>query len=154
MVLARPSGNRGSLRRCDPRADRDCRGSAGQSRGGAPFYRISGGHSQQSPAIRADVVRSRFDARWRLSGLSRAKRPLELRLGNPAMRYISTRGGASAEFGDVLLGGPAADGGLYLPDAWPRFHESEIATFGGQPYAEVAFRVMRPFVAGAFDDAE
>ena len=36
------------------------------------------------------------------------------------MRYISTRGGASAEFGDVLLGGPAADGGLYLPDAWPR----------------------------------
>jgi len=70
------------------------------------------------------------------------------------MRYISTRGGASAEFGDVLLGGPASDGGLYLPDAWPRFGEREIGAFRGQPYAEVAFRVMRPFVAGAFDDAE
>ena len=70
------------------------------------------------------------------------------------MRYISTRGGASAEFGDVLLGGPAADGGLYLPDAWPRFDEREIAAFKGQPYAEVAFRVMRPFVVGTFDDAE
>jgi threonine synthase len=70
------------------------------------------------------------------------------------MRYISTRGGASAEFGDVLLGGPASDGGLYLPDAWPRFGEREIGAFTGLPYAEVAFRVMRPFVAGAFDDAE
>jgi threonine synthase len=70
------------------------------------------------------------------------------------MRYISTRGGASAEFGDVLLGGPAADGGLYLPDAWPRFSEHEIAAFRGQPYADVAFRVMRPFVAGTFDDDE
>jgi len=70
------------------------------------------------------------------------------------MRYISTRGGASAEFGDVLLGGPASDGGLYLPDAWPRFGERETAAFRGLPYAEVAFRVMRPFVAGAFDDAE
>jgi threonine synthase len=69
------------------------------------------------------------------------------------MRYISTRGGSSAEFGDVLLGGPAADGGLYLPDAWPRVDEREIAAFSKLPYAEVAFRVMRPFVAGAFDDA-
>ncbi len=70
------------------------------------------------------------------------------------MRYISTRGGASAEFGDVLLGGPAADGGLYLPDAWPQLSEGEIAAFSKLPYAEVAFRVMRPFVAGTFDDAE
>jgi len=70
------------------------------------------------------------------------------------MRYISTRGGTSAEFGDVLLGGPAADGGLYLPDVWPGFSEREIQAFRGLPYAEVAFRVMRPFVAGAFDDAE
>ena len=30
----------------------------------------------------------------------------------------------------------------------------EIAAFAKLPYAEVAFRVMRPFVAGAFDDAE
>ncbi len=53
-----------------------------------------------------------------------------------------------------MLGGPAADGGLYLPDTWPRLSEHEIASFAKLPYAEVAFRVMRPFVAGAFDDAE
>lgn len=70
------------------------------------------------------------------------------------MRYVSTRGGPSAEFGDVLLGGPAADGGLYLPDAWPQIGASELRSFATLPYAEVAFRVMRPFVAGAFDDAE
>ncbi len=70
------------------------------------------------------------------------------------MRYISTRGGPSAGFGDVLLGGPAADGGLYLPDAWPRIGASEWRSFATLPYAEVAFRVMRPFVAGEFDDAE
>jgi threonine synthase len=70
------------------------------------------------------------------------------------MRYISTRGGASAEFGDVLLGGPAPDGGLYLPDAWPQIGASELRSFATMPYAEVAFRVMRPFVAGEFDDAE
>ena len=70
------------------------------------------------------------------------------------MRYISTRGGASAEFGDVLLGGPASDGGLYLPDTWPQMSEAEMAAFATLPYAEVAFRVVRPFVAGTFDDAE
>ena len=70
------------------------------------------------------------------------------------MRYISTRGGQSAEFGDVLLGGPAADGGLYLPDTWPRIDASTLKSFAKLPYAEVAFRVMRPFVAGEFDDAE
>ena len=70
------------------------------------------------------------------------------------MHYISTRGGPSAGFGDVLLGGPAADGGLYLPDAWPRIGAAELRSFATQPYAEVAFRVMRPFVAGEFSDAE
>ena len=70
------------------------------------------------------------------------------------MRYISTRGGQSAEFGDVLLGGPASDGGLYLPDAWPRIDSAALKSFAGLPYAEVAFRVMRRFVAGEFDDAE
>ena len=70
------------------------------------------------------------------------------------MRYISTRGGPSAGFGDVLLGGPASDGGLYLPDVWPRIGASELRSFATLPYAEVAFRVMRPFVAGEFDDAE
>ncbi|HEY4635721.1 MAG TPA: hypothetical protein VIG92_04095, partial [Rhodospirillales bacterium] len=38
------------------------------------------------------------------------------------MKYISTRGKAPVlGFDDVLLGGLARDGGLYVPEAWPRF---------------------------------
>ncbi|MDH4168875.1 MAG: hypothetical protein OEW42_04720, partial [Acidimicrobiia bacterium] len=37
------------------------------------------------------------------------------------MQYVSTRGSApTLDFGDVLLTGLAADGGLYVPDHWPR----------------------------------
>ena len=37
------------------------------------------------------------------------------------MRFISTRGQSPAvDFIDVLLGGPAPDGGLYMPEEWPR----------------------------------
>ncbi|MGY9105888.1 MAG: hypothetical protein ACKVG0_05045, partial [Alphaproteobacteria bacterium] len=37
------------------------------------------------------------------------------------MQYLSTRGEAKTEFADVLLGGLAPDGGLYLPETWPQF---------------------------------
>src|SRR6266446_427697 len=70
------------------------------------------------------------------------------------MRYISTRGGASADFGAVLLGGPAPDGGLYLPERWPQFKDDEIRDFAALPYAEAAYRIMRPFIGDAFTDAE
>ena len=66
------------------------------------------------------------------------------------MHYVSTRGGAGAAFADVLLGGPAPDGGLYLPDHWPQFSQSTIAEFASLPYAQVAFRIMRPFIGDAF----
>jgi threonine synthase len=70
------------------------------------------------------------------------------------MRYVSTRGGAKADFADVLLGGPAPDGGLYLPEAWPRLTRTEIGDMAGLPYAEVAYRIMHPFIASAFTDDE
>jgi len=71
------------------------------------------------------------------------------------MRYVSTRGNAPpASFIDVLLGGPAPDGGLYLPESWPQFGNAEIASFASLPYPEVAYHVMRPFVGDAFSDAE
>ncbi len=63
------------------------------------------------------------------------------------MEYISTRGGAPApDFEGVSLAGLASDGGLYLPREWPRFSEREIAAMAGLPYAELAARVMQPFV--------
>ena len=44
--------------------------------------------------------------------------------------------------------------GLYLPEHWPQFSRSTIGDFAGLPYAEVAYRVMRPFIGGAFADME
>src|SRR5574344_2989348 len=71
------------------------------------------------------------------------------------MRYISTRGQAPAlNFEDVLLAGLASDGGLYVPENLPRFNVEEIASWAGLPYHELAFRVMRPFVAGCIADAD
>ena len=71
------------------------------------------------------------------------------------MRYISTRGQAPAlNFEDVLLAGLASDGGLYVPENLPRFTVEEIASWTDLPYHELAFRVMRPFVAGCIEDAD
>jgi threonine synthase len=63
------------------------------------------------------------------------------------MEYISTRGGAPAlDFAGATLAGLASDGGLYVPREWPRFTEAEIAAMAGLPYAELAQRIMQPFV--------
>ncbi len=63
------------------------------------------------------------------------------------MEYVSTRGSAPAlDFAGVTLAGLAADGGLYVPREWPRFTPAEIAAMRGLPYAELATRVMQPFV--------
>jgi threonine synthase len=73
------------------------------------------------------------------------------------MKYISTRHGSQGSpaplgFEEIMLEGLARDGGLYLPAEWPQFSKSEIAALKGKPYREVAFRVMQPFVSGAFDE--
>ncbi len=63
------------------------------------------------------------------------------------MDYISTRGSAPAlDFAGATLAGLANDGGLYLPREWPRFSSAEIAAMAGLPYAELAARIMQPFV--------
>lgn len=63
------------------------------------------------------------------------------------MDYISTRGSApTLDFAGATLAGLASDGGLYVPRQWPRFSVDEIAALAGLPYAELAARVMQPFV--------
>ena len=63
------------------------------------------------------------------------------------MQYVSTRGEAPAlGFIDVTLAGLARDGGLYVPQSWPKPSDDTIAGFAGKPYAEVAVEVIRPFV--------
>tara|TARA_R110000782_G_scaffold78276_3_gene155026 strand:+ start:65062 stop:66465 length:1404 start_codon:yes stop_codon:yes gene_type:complete len=71
------------------------------------------------------------------------------------MKYISTRGGAPAlGFEEVTLAGLASDGGLYLPESWPRFTRDDIAAMAGLSYVETAVKVMAPFVAGSLDEDE
>src|SRR4051794_22457499 len=71
------------------------------------------------------------------------------------MRYVSTRGeAASLDFVSVMLAGLARDGGLYVPESWPRVPRETNAGFAGRPYAEVAAEVIRPFVGDSIPDAD
>lgn len=70
------------------------------------------------------------------------------------MNYISTRGEAPAvSFTEALLGGIAPDGGLYLPETWPRLTAPGIAAAAGQPYAALVREVLARFVGGALPAA-
>ena len=63
------------------------------------------------------------------------------------MQYISTRGEAPPlGFADAMLTGLAQDGGLYVPDTWPRLDAAAIAGFAGRSYAEVAVEIISRFV--------
>ena len=71
------------------------------------------------------------------------------------MKYISTRGEAPPrDFLDVLLSGTAPDGGLYMPEAWPRLSAPQIARFSRLSYEEVALEILFPFVEGTFSREE
>lgn len=71
------------------------------------------------------------------------------------MKYISTRGEADTlDFEGVTLTGLARDGGLYVPESLPQFSADDIRSMRGKSYADVAFQVMQPFVAGSVSDTE
>src|ERR1700674_2756410 len=71
------------------------------------------------------------------------------------MHYVSTRGEAPpVNFVDATLAGLARDGGLYVPESWPKLPAAAIASFKDKPYAEVAFEVIKPFVGGTIADAD
>ena len=63
------------------------------------------------------------------------------------MKYVSTRGQAPAlEFCDILLGGLAPDGGLYLPEAYPQVSRAELNAWRALPYHALALRVLEKFI--------
>jgi threonine synthase len=71
------------------------------------------------------------------------------------MQYISTRGSAAAlDFEGATLAGLASDGGLYLPESWPRFSTDELAAMRSLSYVETAVRVIRPFVGDCLSEDE
>ncbi|CAG0987958.1 threonine synthase [Rhodocyclaceae bacterium] len=62
------------------------------------------------------------------------------------MKYISTRGNSPAQtFSEILLGGLAPDGGLYLPESYPQFSETDLAAMRAMNYRELAFTILSRF---------
>jgi threonine synthase len=63
------------------------------------------------------------------------------------MKYISTRGGAAPQtFSDILLGGLAPDGGLYLPERYPQISAAELAEWRELPYHALALRILQKYI--------
>ncbi len=62
------------------------------------------------------------------------------------MQYVSTRGHAAEQtFSEILLGGLAPDGGLYLPVHYPQVSGDELDAWRKLSYADLAFAVLSKF---------
>ncbi|EGI77858.1 threonine synthase [Hylemonella gracilis] len=69
------------------------------------------------------------------------------------MKYLSTRGeAANKRFCDILLEGLAPDGGLYLPETYPRVDAATLARWrdlyhrSPQGYADLAFEILSLYI--------
>ena len=64
------------------------------------------------------------------------------------MNYVSTRAAGpqpapARSFSDILLEGLAADGGLYVPQAYPK---ADLAALRPLAYPQLAFEILRKFI--------
>ncbi len=67
------------------------------------------------------------------------------------MKYVSTRGrSAPVDFLTACLAGLAPDGGLYVPETYPRIARPEP----GESYVATAARVLKAFAGDAISEAE
>jgi threonine synthase len=72
---------------------------------------------------------------------------IALRAAGQAMKYISTRGDdARKHFCEILLEGLAPDGGLYLPERYPRVDAATLAQWRTLPYADLAFEILSLYI--------
>ena len=63
------------------------------------------------------------------------------------MNYVSTRGeAASRGFAAILLEGLAPDGGLYVPERYPRVDAQTLAAWRRLSYPELAFAVLSLYI--------
>ncbi|TFZ00511.1 threonine synthase [Ramlibacter henchirensis] len=63
------------------------------------------------------------------------------------MLYLSTRGHPDRKhFCEILLEGLAPDGGLYLPERYPRVDPATLARWRGLPYHELAFEILSLYI--------
>ncbi len=63
------------------------------------------------------------------------------------MQYVSTRAVTTGAqpFSDILLGGLAPDGGLYLPISYPQVSGAELSAWRDLSYADLAFEILKKF---------
>jgi len=70
------------------------------------------------------------------------------------LKYVSTRGHAAAQsFTDILLEGLAPDGGLMVPEQWPRIMRPKMDAMRDLAYPRLAFEILR-FFADDYPGAE
>ncbi len=70
------------------------------------------------------------------------------------MKYGSTRGrAASQSFTEILLEGLAPDGGLMVPEQWPRLTRAKLDAMRDLAYPRLAFEILR-FFADDFPGGE
>jgi len=63
------------------------------------------------------------------------------------LKYLSTRGDATPRaFCDILLEGLAPDGGLYLPQAYPKVDAATLARWRGLSYADLAEQILALYI--------
>lgn len=64
------------------------------------------------------------------------------------MKYKSTRGGVQGvSFQNALLTGHAPDGGLYVPEQIPKISGSQLKSWAGLNYSQLAEKVIRLFIS-------
>ena len=69
------------------------------------------------------------------------------------MQYFSTnRRSPLADFREATLRGQPDDGGLYFPERIPKLSGEFLGSFRESPKEQIAFDVIRPYVAGTIDD--
>ena len=69
------------------------------------------------------------------------------------IKYSSTRGGdISLSYEEVLLAGLARDGGLFMPEKWPSFSQSDLKNMKDLSYAKLATRILKPFIQPFLDE--
>ncbi len=62
------------------------------------------------------------------------------------MQYISTRGGVpAATYAEIVLQGLARDGGLYVPQEYPKVNAEALKSWRGLDYSRLAMAVMSMF---------
>ena len=70
------------------------------------------------------------------------------------MLYNSTRGESpTVPFSEVLLGGLAPDGGLYMPQTFPKFSIEEIESWSNLPFHELASKILYTYVESEIDES-